>query len=362
MTTKSLLFFLGLLALLLRPLPSHAEIALCLIPEAKGFLIEADDIDPEASAEITVYYDPAVLSNPKVDLETGTMSDLFDTIPGTVVFKVDHPGESAPSFRAHLSFDKEGNAPGGILSVQGKIMEVDGTFSPAAAVPNLLPTLDSTLASFDPDFGKQKPEVDETAAEVAALRGKIAYDGKSVLQRFGEYKGNRSLELFLLLFEKASPDTLVQEPPVMLSDGKTVMKVTIELPQKGVVPNFAMSDAKLTGVRREGEKGWVITALPEKGIWNSSLLVQTDGKVVEFPLVMAPPIGNRQGITRENFLAELDRFVSGRALGDKAESGPLGRNLYEYVFTANYLAEADNRQTDAMPEQIIIVNSSSKKE
>ena len=360
--TRKCLYLMSLIVFLLNPGRSSAEVTFYVAPEeAQAFRIEAMDIDPKASVEITVLYDPALLANPRVSLDWGTVADLFDSLSGTLTFKTAPPEEPGPSFAAHLKFDKTGTAPGGILSVKGRIFESDGTVSRSRTLPNVPVSSDSSLATFTSDPG-EPPDADDADLEgmsPATGRNLMERRDKSVLQRFQEFKGKKGLDGFAALFESAPDDSVSQEPSVALSDGKTTMDIRLKLRSKEVAsPNFAMSDAKLVNIRKDGEKGWVITALPNKGTWNPSVVLQTDEKVILFPLVVAPPVAIPRGITRGNFLAELERFVSGQAGGDQGKSDLLDRHLYEYIFTANLLAESGLRPAATMPEKPNVASKS----
>ena len=364
MTTRDYPCFICLLLLLSYAAPSFAEIIFYVAPEGeKSFAIEADDISEKASIEVTVLYNPEILASPRVRLETGTLADVWDFIPGTLVFRADQGDDPGPSFLAHLSFTRAGDAPGGILSVKGKISEPDGTVTQSNTMPNLPIVPGSSLFDANSSFGDREPAPEAGAAETAespdAWRLLTEKSEQNVLQRFLEYRGGRQLDAFVSLFQRTPSATLIQEPPIVLSDGKTPVQIRVapETPEGGA-PNVALSDAKLVGLRYEGEKGWVITALPNEGTWNASLIVQTGEKVVSSSLVVAPPVGIRPGISRGNFLAELDRFISSRTRGGKGEVDPLRRHLYEYIFTANFLAVSGNPPAKGAPEQSSIASNS----
>jgi len=346
--TRKLICLLALFTALLKPLPARAEVTFYLSPEGdNGFVVEADDINEKASVEITVLYDPAILANPHLSLETGTVTDLFDTIPGTLVFKADQPEEPVPSFLAHLTFERPGNRPGGILSVKGKILEPDGTVSQSRTLPNLPVPPSSALASERVEDGESGGGAAEHAGEEtersAALLAVLEKSGLSVLQRFQEYRGERNLAAFLALFEKPFRDPVAQDPPLVLSDGRTQMRITVKLPEKGATPNVALQDAKLIEMRREGEGQWVITALPDQGTWNASLILQAGDQFQAYPLLVAPPVKVRGDLDQVSFLPELERFSAARESARNGASDPQAQSLDEYIFTANYLVESGTR-------------------
>jgi hypothetical protein len=366
MNTAKYICLITLLLVHLHPMTASAEIIFYVAPEGdKGFVLEGDDINEKARIELTVLYDPDILANPKVSLETGTVTDLFEPAPGSLIISADQPEEPAPSFVAHLSFDKKKDASGGILSVKGKILDPDGTITRSRTMPGTSIAATSALSTAAPDDDTSESSDEASATEQAAMPGNrfdmVIKAGKSVLQRFWEFKGKKGLMAFTELFGRAPGEPLVQVPPVVLSDGKTPVSIRLDpQPPGGGEPNIALSDAKLIQLRNEGEKGWVLTALPNKGTWNARLVVKTNEKIIEFPFVVAPQVNILQGITGRNFVAELDKYVSDPTHECKGENDPRQLPLYEYIFTANYLANSGN-VPGKIPSELASVGTETKK-
>jgi hypothetical protein len=341
MDTRTYLCLIGLLLFLLSPAPSSAEITFIVSPDGAGaFTIEGDDITITAKVEMTVIYDSSTLSRSRVSVEGGTVTDLTESTSGTLTFIANQGSEPTPSFVVHLGFDRKGDASGGIFSVTGRIVERDGTITPSSTMPN--PSNPSILAwgSNDGEL-EQSVSFGETAPSGSSPDMRVRAQ-KSVLQRFREFRGEKGLKAFTALFERGPGDPLVQEPSVVLSDGRTPVRVRFaQQPEAEEPPNVALSDAKLVSLRKEGEKGWVITVLPNEGTWNARLIVEMDGNRIEFPFAVAPPVTIRPGITERDFVVELDRFVSAQ-VGGTGGNDPLRRIPYEYLFTANCLASAED--------------------
>ena len=344
MDMKKYIWLMGLLLGLLCPMPSSAEITLNASPDGdRAFIILGYYLTNAETAEITVVYNSIIFSNPRVSLQGGTVTDTFDSSPGQLSFKVNRGDNHASSFEVHVNFDKMKDSQGGVITVTGKPMEPDGTYS------------SPTQVSLDLGGTASRPEK-SVATEESTTSGNrpdiLMKAEKSVLQRFKEFRGERGLKAFVALFERSPRDTLVQEPPVVLSDGNTPARISLALqPKEGDSPNFALSDAKLVHLGKEGEKGWVITALPKEGTWNARLIIKTDEGIIEYPLVVAPPVKIHKGITERNFVAELDRFISDQAGVGKGEHDPLCHIHYEYVFTANYLASSGDHSPKMTSEQ-----------
>jgi hypothetical protein len=404
--TRNNICLICLLLATLCPMPSSAEITLFVSPDGDGaFIIEGDNIKDTENVEITVNYDSTILANPRVSLQGGTVTNIYDGIPGTLTFNSYRGDNISSSFEAHLAFDKKGDSQGGIISVKAITMEPDGTSSPSRSILNLpSPPSSSAQATetnrelfaasaseekcdsrHEGDSCKEKtdgaqkigagtdtasndegtassPEKSATTEETATAgnrHDRLMNAEKSVLQRFKEFKGERGLKAFVALFEQSPSNMLVQEPPVILSDGKTPVRIRLGLLMKGGdSPNIALSDAKLVQLRKESEKGWVITVLPKEGTWNASLIIKIDEEIIEFPLVVAPPFKIKKCITERNFVAELDRFIFDQALISKGENVPPRQIPYEYVFTANYQASFGNHSSKMTSERANLVSNS----
>jgi len=341
--TKKQLCFVALLLFLLCPVPSIAEITFYVSPVGdKAFFIEGDNIGSTQNIEITVTYDSTILANPQVTLEGGTVTNVLNTDPGTLTFNTSRQ-DALHSFEAHVSFDRIWDGPGGIFSVTGEILDADGTLVPSHTTLNkTTPTLFS--AAPQDDGTAKHPEQQDPAEETtphAAGHDLLRITEKSVLQRFREFKGTRDLKKYMALFDRGVSDTIVQDPPVAISDGETTVSIRLFMQQKKEKAlNVAMLDAKLLQVRKLDGNWWLITALPNRGTWNASIIIHTDEKLIEFPMVVAPKVKMPRNITKKVFLTELDRFISEQARSDKEGNDPLRHSLYEYLFTANYLASS----------------------
>jgi hypothetical protein len=327
---------MGLLLALLLPAPSLAQVTFYVAADGdKAFIIEGADIRPKSEIELTIAYDSQSFTNPRVSLEQGAVTDINDSITDTLIIKAVQGDFDTQTY--HLSFDKKGDRSGRIYSVTGTIADPDGTVSPTQTLPS----------ASSPDVLLPQPKDEEKAAvaETGASGGSAGQviPGQSVLQRFRDFKGKKGLNAFTALFDRSPGDRNLQEPPVLLSDGKTLVRIVPALLRDSAdAPDIALSDAKLVNLAREDGRGWVITALPNKGTWDARLIIRTGGKIYELPLVLAPPVKIGNGIAEKNFLAELDRFRSERIAAGSWEGKPNRQALLEYVFTANCLASSGN--------------------
>jgi hypothetical protein len=175
----------------------------------------------------------------------------------------------------------------------------------------------------------------------------IAVYNKSVLEQFSEYKGEKTPKNLIALFKSAMAGNR-QEPPLVLSDGKTIVKVFVDLPATGkVAPNFALKEAKLVSLKRSSDSTWVVEVLPNKGTFDAAVIVLEDDKTVKLPLTVAPPLSADIKIGKGGVLSEAD-FISflkerGTEKAPRFDLNGDGKRDYidDYIFTVNYLAKAD---------------------
>jgi len=249
----------GLLWALLSPALAGAQVTFYVTAESdRAFVIEADDIDAGSAVELTVVYDSQSLANPKASLTQGTLTDMVDAA-GTLVLSAVQGEDSTATFGLHLKFDKAEGRPGGIFSVRGTITGPDG----AAASSRTLPGASS------PEVLQSFSGACEPAPEDAEGPPEILSPGQNVLQRFRNFQGKRGVKAFAALFRRSPSDGMVQDPPVVLSDGKEPVRIHFASGEGADPPDVALSDAKLLSLAREGDQGWVLTALPNEGTWDA---------------------------------------------------------------------------------------------
>ena len=195
--------------------------------------------------------------------------------------------------------------------------------------------------------GEKQPTGDvQTSAGTSKLplspvRKDIVY--QSVLSLFKSYTGPKTLQGLTELFSQQSSAEFRQEPGIALSDGVTKVRVTFSRTTNlSDSPNFALKGAKLASLKND-ESGYYLEVLPDAGVSEASITAFAQGSAIEFPLVVAPPLGPKNvpngkfdGASFALFLKE--QGAAGDLNGD-------GRKDYrdEYIYTANYLVKGENK-------------------
>lgn len=181
-----------------------------------------------------------------------------------------------------------------------------------------------------------KPEITKPAgaATVTSTECKPA-SYKSVLEAFREYTGTRTIKALRVLFDTASFPGIRQEPGVVLSDGKTIVKVLVQMPSTvKEPPNFVLVNAKLISLKPD-RNSWAIEALPEKNVNDADISVMANGCITQIPLIIARPMdaGKYKEYGNANFSS------SGRKAPKNPKCTKDTRYLDDYIFVANYIVK-----------------------
>jgi len=198
----------------------------------------------------------------------------------------------------------------------------------------------ATAKSMEPPIGKNSVESVSENKQLSeppkpATVKITSYKGG--IENFRAYKGEKSPAIFMALFSKKIAPDISQEPAIALNDGKTPVKIVVELKGNGEKsPNFALNGARLVSLNKDDDSfTWIVEALPQANIMQASLTILTDKDIIEYPFTLTPPI---------KFFspAESDFTVflkdSGAAT-PKRDLNNDGKHDYmdDYIYTANYL-------------------------
>lgn len=165
----------------------------------------------------------------------------------------------------------------------------------------------------------------------------------SVLDRFRENKGERTVTALKGLFVKPVASIVSQTPSVAISDGITplTLKVTPDLKEDENTPTFAVSGAKILSIQGDPiSGGWIFELLPAKGTVEAALTLSSESSFLNIPLVLVPKLN---GVA----VSEKDGIIF---LKDGGATNPLfdlnkdGRHDYtdDYIYIGNMLINAGN--------------------
>ncbi len=380
--------------------PAFAASLLTIAPSEGGvFLLQGTDMDNVAAMDITITYDAASLANPTVaqgTLVSGAMMAVNPNTSGVIRIAIIRttPFKGSGGI-ATLIFKETGASPGKILSLSAHLANLDGkpvpsqtqvvspttgetdavastpssvpnNAAPAAVVPPPPPMIVQQVAPRDGSArqedaqaqekeepaqstieAKRDPPLSEEKVEPHIEPTKKVIAQKSVLERFHEYRGERTVKAFTALFEQESLFGFRQIPSVVLSDDKATVKIAfIFFSGNKTAPEVTLQGAKLISLQkdRDNTNTWIVEAKPVRGVYAASLTVLQDAGLMEFPLTVAPRINldlDKSGKVTDNdfvlFLKKRTQVKTGGGPAVNTEDAPGYRE--DYIFTANYLVE-----------------------
>jgi hypothetical protein len=143
------------------------------------------------------------------------------------------------------------------------------------------------------------PRSDETAAAVtpaekaAGVRSTAALKSiQSVLEQFRTYKDVRTIARLSTLFDRKllSAAGINQTPEIVVTDGNTLVTISIELANKVDTPSFSLKGANMKSIRQLSDTKWELDALPQVDKTDVRLSIILGGERTEVTLVAVPAI------------------------------------------------------------------------
>jgi hypothetical protein len=219
---------------------------------------------------------------------------------------------------------------------------------PASQIPQGQPEAEAKGEVAGEAVTETAPERESPAAESPAASHEnkiVAY--QSVLERFREFKGEKTPKSLGALFDAASIPGVRQEPAIALSDGKTRVKISIQNLSTGKeAPNFALKGAKLIALEKKGG-AWLIEALPEMKAHEAAITVLHDGSRTDIPLTVAPPLeaGNAPagGLSEAGFKLFLKQRGTDKSPRFDLNGDGVRNYIDDYIFTANHILKISQK-------------------
>jgi hypothetical protein len=174
---------------------------------------------------------------------------------------------------------------------------------------------------------------------------------KSVLERFKEFNGVKTPEALMALF-RAQEGQAKQDPPIVLSDGKTVVKVLLDLDPGGENNNFLLDGVNLVSLSNKEKNLWIAELLPDKRIYEATVSIPWKNQWHVIPLTVAPPmdvnIDRSLGkLTESHFRLFLKERGTAKAPRFDLNGDGVRDYVDDYIFTANYLAQGAGQRAPA---------------
>lgn len=362
------------------------------------FQIDGAGIEGAAAFDLSLSYDASVLSNPRVavgSLVAGSMMEINANNPGMLRFAiirimpVNGNGQIATLF-----FNQNGANLGKVYTLNAKLLDINGqslrvaTQIINATEPSVksLPadTSATTIAESNtpPSDEKHQPvdlpvkseaqpvsqdqselpgsmesdSINATPAKVAAVEQIIIH--KSVLDRFKEYAGKRSIETLSKLFNQPASAECNQNPPVVLSDGKSQISMLLSSATSVELSSFDVTAAQLISIKENPNKvnAWIANLLPAKESISASIAFRQGVVTVVCPLTIASQVNidfdQSESITDADGRLYFNTRKSKKSFRfDLNHDGKLDYQD-DYIFVANYLVATDPRKISAPKKSI----------
>lgn len=145
----------------------------------------------------------------------------------------------------------------------------------------------------------------EPSTETEELPFSLSFTRREGLfERFCKIKGKRSEDALAGLLS-GKDDDFMQEPPLLLSDGTNVAKLTVRvLGQSKHAPQFFISGGRCVHLKAAENGVWILEIMPETGTLIASVTLLSGREAIEYPLAVAP---------------SLELFDAGSAMPEQAE-------------------------------------------
>ena len=376
-----------------------AASTLTIAPSSDGvYTLQGVGMDSVAAMDITVYYDTGSLKNPRVSqgsLISGAMMAVNDLTPGQVRMGIVRttPVQGTGTI-ATITFDRSGSGGGTILSLSAKLSDIKGkAVSAQVQVSNASNT---TAAASDQSTGTsagsgasstatatsgaattgvpvplvapvpgQQKEQPVTIATTTGTEPEKTNEARStagspesagmtlspdqtrniaqnitVLERFREYRGERTVKALLALFEQSDAASgFRQEPKAVVSDGKATAKIIFTAKAAGgVTPAYALNSVRLISMKRDDERPdtWIAEVKPEKGVSSASIIVSRDGAMQEFLLTVAPKVASDPKAPGKFTEKAFSLYLSGK--GRDLNNDGKRDYVDDYMYAVNYVA------------------------
>lgn len=136
---------------------------------------------------------------------------------------------------------------------------------------------------------------------------------EGLFERFCKIKGKRSIDALAGLLSSKDED-FVQEPPLLLSDGTNLAKLTIRvLGQSKNAPQFFISGGRCVNFKAAENGVWILEIMPETGTLFASVTLLSGREAIEYPLAVVPSLelfdAGSAGPEQAEFVRSANRYI-----------------------------------------------------
>ena len=208
--------------------------------------------------------------------------------------------------------------------------------STSQAVPDMTHSGSETRASSEAVKETSKETVVAKAVEPELKKIMMS---PSVLERFKEFKGEKTPEALMALFGTQDRQAK-QDPPIVLSDGKTTVKIVVELNSGGENNNLVLDGVSLVSLKNKEKNLWIAELLPDTRTFEATVSIPGKGQLYIMPLTVASPMDvNASRLTEADFKLYLKEKGTIKTPRFDLNGDGVRNYIDDYIFTANYLVQ-----------------------
>ena len=304
-------------------------------------------------ADIQFLYTTALIGgrNTTIPSQIVNSAKTEDTqAPASVEQQTTQPvAETSPS-QAPAGTGKTAAVSAGVI---GLVAAAPSTVAPAGT-PGSIPSAGQAVQDLQPPSSDKAPTaetVKEPSREAVVAKAveperKTVMMYQSVLERFKEFKGEKTPDALIALFATQGKG-VQQDPPVVLSDGKSTVKVVLDLNSKGENNNFLLDGVSLVSLKNKEKDEWIVELLPDAGTCEATISVPRNNQWYVIPLTVAAPMNAAAGLPAGKLTeADFNLYLKGKGTTNvpRFDLNKDGLHDYrdDYIFTANYLVQRNS--------------------
>jgi len=275
-----------------RPMSGNVPLAIARIP---GSI---------TSLSALLRYENGTTEVPGVSITNPTKDQLNDVAAEKAKNEqVDKGGSTGKS-----ETDVASGASGNILTEQ------TAAISPSSSQPERInvPTDGAVVAQ--PSAAESANNGAEPSTDAEELPFSLIFTRREGLfERFCKINGKRSDDALAGLLS-GKDDDFVQEPPLLLSDGTTVAKLTFRaLGQSKHAPQFFISGGRCVHLKAAENGVWILEIMPETGALIASVTLLSGREAIEYPLAVVPSLelfdAGSAGPEQTEFVRNANRYI-----------------------------------------------------
>lgn len=109
-----------------------------------------------------------------------------------------------------------------------------------------------------------------------------------------------------IFLSPATTSQVRQEPPVVLADGKSRVKLYLPKALSQKTPSVGVRGCTLGTITDAGDQGWQVELVTRKDIWPATALLLGEGDLIQFPVVIVPVLTSPLPISDKGTLPAVD--------------------------------------------------------